>query len=88
MTKAAKATHRPKKTNISDAKYAVRVRRYLEDSMVGASQAERRYLRRGIVGLDRIISLLIEFDAAVESLRKLAIWKPRRRVAASTRGRR
>jgi hypothetical protein len=85
MTTATKATHRPKNGIIRGAKDIARLRRDCLDSMVGANQADRRFLKRSIAGLDRIISLHIELDTAVDSLRKLADSKPRHRVVHSAR---
>jgi hypothetical protein len=85
MTKATKTTHRQNSRLIRQTKVIVRLRRDCEESMVGASQAERRYLKRAIAMLDRIVSLVIEVDNAAESLRKLAEWKPRNPARRSAR---
>jgi hypothetical protein len=85
MTAATKATHRSNNGLIRGAKDIARLRRDCEESIVGASQPERRYLKRGIAVLDRIVSLHIEVDNAVESLRKLAERKPRNRAKRSAR---
>ena len=85
MTHAKKTTHRPKSGNIRQATAIVRLRRDCEDSLVGASQTDRRFLRRSIALLDRVISLFMELDLAADSMRKLASWKRRPRAAQSAR---
>ena len=84
MSQVRKVTDTRTNTIIHGAKHIFRLRRNYEDSLVGASKADRRFLKGGIAMLDRIISLHLELNEAVG----LADWKPHRRVTHSARARR
>ena len=82
MTTAVRATTARSRKII---RQMVRTRSDFEAAIAGASKAERSFLRRTIAALDRVIGLFPEFYMAVESLRKLANSKPRKRVRRSAR---
>ena len=85
MTTSTRAPHCPNSRLIRETKDIVRVRRFCERSMVGASKMERSFFKRSIALLDHIISLHIELDTAVDDLHQLAKWKPGRRLTQRAR---
>ena len=83
MTHATKANHPPEENILQKAKTVLRLCRQLEDSLVGTSGAERRFLKAMISLLDRINIFDKEIDSIIDSVRNLTL-KRRLRSAYST----
>ncbi len=82
MTPATKTTRHPKNDIVREA---IALRSECDGSLVGANKADRRFLKSAITILDRVISLRIELDAALDCMHDLSKPKRRPRVTHAVR---